>query len=92
MKKWKILKYESDSAEVVVGRLPGNMTNTEVSEVLRRLVCKNLTEEEIILSSLRKGTVSRATFLDSIGNNNPLHFGENPYYMACLEKDREQWA
>ncbi|CAN7504600.1 hypothetical protein [Pararhizobium sp. LjRoot238] len=63
------------------------MDDTEIEEVLRRLVSRDLTEIEIINASLRRNDTRRATHLDRIGTRRPIHFGENPYYIAAFEKD-----
>ncbi|MCW8842180.1 MAG: hypothetical protein OQK00_02070 [Rhodobacteraceae bacterium] len=82
---WKIYKHDSDADSKLVGEMPGNMSQSEVAEVMKRLVCRQLSEEEIVTSSLRHGTKLRKPFLDSIGQETELHFGENPYFRASLE-------
>jgi hypothetical protein len=83
---WKISKHDSDNEGIFIGDLPGNMSETEISEVLKRLVCRQLSEEEILLSSLRQGAKLRRPLLDAIGSGAAQHFGENPYFLASLEK------
>lgn len=81
MGTWKILKNDSDNDGVVVGELPGNMTEAEVAEIMRRLVSRQLTEEEVVLSSLRKGARLRRPFLDPV-HGEKLQYGENPFFSA----------
>ena len=74
--KWIIRKYESNALkwEKV---LPGNMSNKRVETVLQRLVCQNLSADEILSSSLNAEAPGRTSQLDRVGI-----YGHNPYYTA----------
>lgn len=85
MATWKIIKHDSDNEPTVIGRLPGNMSEAEVAEILKRLVSHHLSEEEIVLSSLRRGQKYRRTFLDPIPGNK-LCYGENPWFVGERSK------
>jgi hypothetical protein len=83
-KDWIIRGY--DGLEVIfVGRLPSNVSQAEVCNILRGLVCKHLSYDEILDSSRRRNDPKRKTHLDQIGKSSPLSYGENPYFVASLE-------
>jgi hypothetical protein len=82
---WKIYRHVGLESPVLVGILPRPTTKPEVAEVLKRLVCKNLTEQEILLASLRKNNKQRTNLLDPIGSSSQLQFGEDPFYTAIFE-------
>ncbi|CUH99175.1 hypothetical protein PHA8399_01291 [Leisingera aquaemixtae] len=50
MAQWVILQHEGLSDEVI-GHLPGNYSEKEVSVVLQRLVCTTLSAQEVLVSS-----------------------------------------
>lgn len=62
--------------------IPGDMSESEVLEILKRLVARHLTSEEIVDSSLRRGRQNRLQLLDRIGSGLPIQVGENPYFIA----------
>ena len=79
--KWIIRKYESNALkwEKV---LPGNMSNKRVETVLQRLVCQNLSADEILSSSLNAEAPGRTGHLDRVGSGTLFIYGHNPYYTA----------
>lgn len=82
---WRIERHNGLAEAEQIGELPGGMSDSEVEEVLRRLACKYLTEEEILTSSLRRGQAGRKSHLDRIGAKRPIQIGENPYFLAVWE-------
>lgn len=78
---WQITRWDSDS-KAHEWKLPSNLSESEVQTILQRLVCQNLSDAEIIGSSLRRGSPGRLTLLDRIGTGSPLTVGENPHYTA----------
>ncbi len=84
--KWIIRKYESNALkwEKV---LPGNMSNKRVEAVLQRLVCRNLSTDEILSSSLNAETPGRTSHLDRVGSGTLFIYGRNPYYTAEHRQD-----
>ena len=79
--KWIIRKYESNALkwEKI---LPGAMSNKRVEGVLQRLVCQNLSTDEILSSSLNAETPGRTSHLDRVGSGTLFIYGQNPYYTA----------
>ncbi|UHS60601.1 hypothetical protein HRR99_03235 [Agrobacterium vaccinii] len=85
MAKWIITKY--DGLEPVSSwSLPGGLDDTEIEEIMRRLVATELNPNEVISASLPKGDPERAGHFDRIGNQRPIAFGNNPHYMAVQER------
>ena len=77
-----------DSTDLLFERdIPGNMSEGEVERLLQRLVCRDLTPNEVIDASLRKNSKNRSSLLDRIGSGNPIHIGSNPYYIATWKRD-----
>jgi hypothetical protein len=79
---WWIAKIDSET-EVDRWSLPGYYSQSEVEKIILRLVCTNLTEQEIIHSSLRKNDKKRINFLDYSPGSGV--YGENPYYTLRFE-------
>lgn len=86
MAKWIITKYDSLTA-TDTWSLPGGLDDSEVEEIMRRLVATDLTTEEVISASRPVGDPSRSSLLDRKGNQRPLSFGNNPHYTAVLRQD-----
>ncbi len=83
MNTWRIQKFES-FAEQDHWDLPGNLSPQEVTEILRRLAARYLTEEEVISSSLRASHKSKTDLLERVGSGPDIHIGDNPFYLAQL--------
>ncbi|MGH0003510.1 hypothetical protein ACQU0X_25830 [Pseudovibrio ascidiaceicola] len=85
MAQWIISKY--DSLELLQEwRIPGNISAGQIEELLKRLASRDLTEMEVINSSLRKNSRDRINLLDRKGTGPEMHVGENPYYLAHREQ------
>lgn len=85
MPKWALTKFES-SIEVSQWELPGHMTEPQVEEVVRRLVCRHLSEDDIISSSLFSDDPKRYILLDRVEDPTIIQMGTNPYFIARLEE------
>lgn len=85
MPHWKIEKHDGILETGLVGELPDSMSEREVEEVLRRLVCIRLNEEEVLASSLDARHPNRRVLLDRIGSGPEIQFGDNPFFIARLE-------
>lgn len=83
MAKWILAKHEG-SIETAQWELPGEMQEVEVEEVVRRLVCRNLSEDQIISSSLFPGDPKRYNLLDKVEDPTIIQMGENPFFVARL--------
>lgn len=83
MSKWILIKHEG-TIETDTWELPGRMEEAEVEEIVRRLVCRSLTEAEIISSSLPSDDTKKYVLLDRNEDPNIILMGENPYYIARL--------
>jgi hypothetical protein len=84
MAKWTLVKYEA-SIEVSRWELPGDMTEPQVEEIVRRLVCRHLTEDDIVSSSLATDDPKRYILLDRVEDPTIIQMGTNPYFIARLE-------
>ncbi len=61
---WQISGYDG-LAKIYERRLPwGSLSEAEVTEMLRRLQCRHLSDDEIIDSSLRKNAPGKAHHLN----------------------------
>lgn len=65
---WRIEGIKSTTT-VFRRDIPGHLSNDEVTRILQRLACKNLTENEIISASLRKR--SRTALLEPVISSPP---------------------
>jgi hypothetical protein len=82
MAVWKIEGWDS-TRRIFELRAPGNLEPREVTRMLQRLACRDLSPQEIVSSSLRRNHKERANFLDPIcRNGGTIHVGNNPYYVA----------
>ena len=84
--RWVITKYEG-LEPVANWSLPGGMDDSEIEEIMRRLVATDLNADEVISASRPKGDPMRAGHFDRNGTQRPIAFGDNPHYVAALEKD-----
>jgi hypothetical protein len=85
MTKWILVKHEG-SIEADRWELPGDLEESQVEEIIRRLVFRTLSEDDIISSSLPEGDTKRYILLDRNDDPAVIHMGENPYYVARLEE------
>ena len=89
---WEIKGYDS-SKEIFADEVPGSMSVDEVSAILERLVCRDLTPHEIVSGSVRKNYRRYAPLLEvhvdrmaEKGTN--VTAGENPHYVALRRRIR----
>jgi len=85
MPTWKLTKYEG-AIETSHWELPAELNEAQVEEIVRRLVCCNLTEEEVINSSLPADSSKKYVLLDRNEDPTVIHIGKNPFYIAELVK------
>ena len=75
-----------DGTELIFERrLAGNMSKAKIEKILQRLVCRHLSEDEVIDASLRKNHSGRTSALVGIGSGSTMHYGDNPHYTAKCE-------
>lgn len=84
MAKWTLIRH-SGTIEDAHWELPGDLEEPVVEEIVRRLVCRSLSEDDIIGSSLAQGDMKRYIPLDRNSDPNVIHMGESPYYVARFE-------
>ncbi len=65
--------------------MPGQMSESEISVTLQRLVACNLTESEVVSASLRKGSSGYSPLLERVGRGRPISYGDYPQYSADLK-------
>ena len=83
-KVWRIMRWYGDSPATDAPEMPGHLSEQEVSVILQRLVCRNLSEDDIIKASLRKNDTGYSPFLERTGRSVPISIGDNPHYTAEL--------
>jgi hypothetical protein len=83
MPNWKLTKFES-AIETGTWELPAELDEAQVEEIVRRLVCRSLSEDEVINSSLPDGNSKKYVLLDRNEDPAVIHMGKNPYYIAEL--------
>jgi hypothetical protein len=89
---WEIKGYDL-SKEMFADEVPGTMSVDEVSAILERLVCRDLSPHEIVSASVRKNYKRYAPLLEvhidrmaEKGTN--ITAGENPHYVAFRRRMR----
>ena len=89
---WEIKGYDS-SKEIFADEVPGSMSVDEVSAILERLVCRDLTPHDIVSASVRKNYKRYAALLEvnidrfaEKGTN--ITAGDNPHYTAFRRRMR----
>ena len=83
-KVWKITRWDGNESSPV-GTLPGHFAESAIANVLQRLLCRELTVDEILRSSLRKDTENYSPLLERVGRGRPMSYGTNPHYSAEVE-------
>ena len=85
-KVWLIQGYDGLTL-IFKKQLTIAFTEHEISHILKRLVSKNLTANEILLSSKRKNMKGYLPLLEVRRENRErltLSIGENPHYIASV--------
>jgi hypothetical protein len=89
---WRLYGYKRIE-KVYEAVLPGNMTDAQVTTLVQRLACRDLTEDEIVGASLRKN--KKSTLLDvQLGRGGPnsrhtISCGHTVSYIAGYWKAGE---
>jgi len=83
MTRWIVTKHEG-GLEADEWELPGELREAEVEEIVRRLVCRSLSEDEIIHASLPEDHSGRYVLLDRSDEPTMIQIGRNPYFIARL--------
>jgi hypothetical protein len=83
-KVWQIRRLDGGNVKFE-WEMPGQMSESEISATLQRLVACHLSESEIVSASLRKGSSGYRSLLERVGRGRPISYGENPYYTADLK-------
>jgi hypothetical protein len=81
MPKWTLTKHEG-AIEVSSWELPGELSEQQVEDIVRRLVCRSLSDDEIINSSV--DGPHRYVLRDRNDDPKVIHMGEKPYFIAQL--------
>ena len=83
VKVWKIKGWDGNSV-VFEREMLGNLSETEISTTLQRLVARNLSNEEVIDASRRKNDPYYSALFERIGSGYPISYGLGPHYTAEL--------
>lgn len=65
--------------------MPGQMSESEISATLQRLVARHLSESEVVSASLRKRSSGYSPLLERVGRGRPISYGDYPQYSADLK-------
>ena len=86
-KKYWIIRGYDGLEKVYERRLPlGNLSEKEITSMLKRLAAQHLSEDEIVSASLRKNAKGYMALLEvSRGLNPEFSIGRNPHYIAVVE-------
>jgi len=82
---WIIAKWDGNDL-VQEWQVSGALSEAEVKTMLQRLVSRNLSDTEIIDSSLRLNDAHYARHLERVGTGNPINFGEGIHFTAKYEE------
>ena len=77
---WEIIGYHGASEICRIG-VSGRYREKRVSEILRRLVCRDLECQEVIDGSIGHSELLKV-YRDNAGGVLMLRCGDNPHYLA----------
>lgn len=86
MPTWEITCYDS-TEELWTKRVPVKVSEGQIITMLQRLVCMDLTADEIIGASLPARAKFRNRLLECVRYQTPISLGESPYYVAKVVDD-----
>ncbi|WP_131725440.1 hypothetical protein [Rhodobacter capsulatus] len=81
MRKWKIEEYDSDELKGTYWA-PGNLSETEVSSIMKQLAARHLQPDEIICANLRQRSSERTELLHVRNSSGVLQVGQSPFLVA----------
>jgi hypothetical protein len=81
MRKWKIEEYFSNQLRGTYWA-HGNLSEAEVSIIMRQLAARHLQPDEIICANLRRRSLGRAELLHVRNSTGVLQVGQNPFLVA----------
>ena len=81
---WVITKREG-ATQTERWEVPAELDQHDIKEVLRRLVSRDISEEDIIHSSLPLTSSKRYALLDIPDDPDVMRLGTNPFYTATRE-------
>lgn len=89
MKRWIIQEYDGCDA-ISEHYLPEHLSHPEIETVMQRLVCRDLSANEIIKCSFRKNDKNRMGFLDRVSiDTRAISYGHGSrHYIARLVSTR----
>ncbi len=83
---WKIQKAEGSDV-THLATLPGHMSVAEVETTLQRLVCRHLSEKEVVAASLRKEMGGHSNLLERAGAFEPICFGHGDLKFVATREN-----
>lgn len=81
MVRWVIEGFDSTKL-IFRAEMPKGLSVTEIAAVLRQLLARHLTDDEIIRSGLRRNMRGRASLLDARFERNTVSVGESPHFVV----------
>lgn len=78
---WKIEEYDGLKLNYS-HTVPGNLTQKEISIILKQLAARHLNDEEIINANLRSNMQGKTTILEVDNKDGTLQVGGSPFLTA----------
>jgi hypothetical protein len=79
---WRIEGWDGQT-QILERDLPGYFAEDEISVLLQRLVCTNLSPTDVVRASLRKNMPGYLRHFERVGTGNLFVFGDGPHYTAA---------
>ena len=87
MGDWMIKEWDGNDVKAQY-ELPGHMSEQEIETALQRLVCRDLSVNEILAASRRRNDPMRIGLLDRVGQGRLIDYGRsNLHYTAERKRD-----
>lgn len=86
MGTWAILRIRGTENQDEIAQLPGHFEDSTVEEILRRLLCSTLTEEEIVEASKALRRDRSLGLLARIGKQSPIQLGHGETSFIAVYK------
>jgi hypothetical protein len=79
---WRIEGWDGQT-QILQRDLPGYLEEDEISVLLQRLVCTNLSPVAVVRASLRKNMPGYLRHLERVGTGRLIVFGDGPHFSAA---------
>ena len=79
---WRIEGWDGQT-QILKRDLPGYFDESEISVLLQRLVCTNLSPSDVVRASLRRNMQGYIRHLERVGAGRLIVFGDGPHFTAA---------